>query len=79
MGKNPDSYIPADVLMRRERQAKLIEEVDIPMRNFLHSGKEIPETLIKHRQALLDVPQNNTPDKDENGQLTNVHWPTKPE
>ena len=32
-----------------------------------------------YRQALRDLPANNTPSLDENGNLTGVTWPTKPE
>ena len=30
-------------------------------------------------QALRDLPANSTPSLDENGNLTGVEWPTKPE
>ena len=65
--------------MRRERHYLLIENVDIPMRNYLHSGEAVPQELIDYRQALLDVPKNNTPTLDKDGNLTGVTWPTKPE
>ena len=32
-----------------------------------------------YRQALRDITETQTPTLDENGQLTNVTWPTKPE
>ena len=32
-----------------------------------------------YRQALRDLPANSTPNLDENGQLTGVTWPEKPE
>ena len=32
-----------------------------------------------YRQALRDLPANSTPSLDENGNLTGVEWPTKPE
>ena len=32
-----------------------------------------------YRQALRDLPANSTPSLDEDGQLTGVTWPTKPE
>lgn len=69
----------ANDLMRKERYGKLIDEVDKPMRNYLHSGQPIPQSLIDHRQALLDVPENNVPEIDEDGNLTGVTWPNKPE
>lgn len=68
----------AEQTMRRERHILLYENVDIPMRNLLHSGKAVTQELIDYRQALLDVPENNTPKLDEDGNLTGVTWPTKP-
>ena len=32
-----------------------------------------------YRQALRDLPANSTPSLDEDGNLTGVEWPTKPE
>ena len=32
-----------------------------------------------YRQALRDLPETASPSLDENGQLTGVTWPTKPE
>ena len=58
---------------------KIEEYVDITMRGYLHSGQSIPQNLIDYRQALLDVPQNNTPEVNEDLELINVNWPTKPE
>ena len=71
--------LSADDLMRKERHVLLIENVDIPMRNYLHSGKAIPQSLLDYRQELLDIPQNNTPKLNKDGELTGVNWPTKPE
>ena len=71
--------LSADDLMRKERHGLLIENVDIPMRNYLHSGKAIPQSLLDYRQELLDIPQNNTPKLNKDGELTCVNWPTKPE
>lgn len=31
-----------------------------------------------YRQALRDLPETQTPSLDENGNLTNVNWPTPP-
>jgi hypothetical protein len=76
---NKDGFeLSAQACMRMYRDGKLAEEVDIPIRNFLHSGQAIPQDLIDHRQALLDVPDNNTPELDSDGELTGVDWPTKP-
>ena len=32
-----------------------------------------------YRQALKDLPSTSSPELDENGKLTGVTWPTKPE
>ena len=32
-----------------------------------------------YRQALRDLPSTSSPELNDNGQLTNVTWPTKPE
>ena len=32
-----------------------------------------------YRQALRDLPSTASPSLDENGNLTGVNWPTKPE
>ena len=32
-----------------------------------------------YRQSLRDLPSTASPELDENGQLSNVTWPTKPE
>ena len=41
-------------------------------------GLEIPAEWKTYRQALRDLPATAEP-KLENGQLTNVTWPEKPE
>ena len=65
--------------MRKMRYGLIIDNVDKPMRNYLHNGQTVPQNLIEYRQALLDVPENNTPTLDSDGNLTGVTWPTKPE
>jgi len=76
---NKDGWeLSAPDRMRMYRDGKLQEEVDILMRSYLHSGQAVPQDLIDHRQALLDVPENNTPELDSDDELTGVTWPTKP-
>lgn len=43
------------------------------------SDRTPTQEQINYRQALRDLPANSTPSLDENGQLTGVTWPTKPE
>ena len=33
---------------------------------------------IDYRQALRDLPENSTPELDEDGNLINVNWPVEP-
>ena len=73
------SELPAEYQLRKKRYGLLIDNVDIPIRNYIHSGRAIPQALIDYRQALLDVPENNTPELDSDGNLTGVTWPEKPE
>jgi len=45
------------------------------------SGSDVnmSEDWKTYRQTLRDLPANSTPSLDENGNLTGVTWPTKPE
>ena len=43
------------------------------------SDLEMSDAWKKYRQDLRDLPSTAKPELDENGQLTNVTWPTKPE
>ena len=61
-------------LLREERDRR-IAETDwwvLPDRTASQEQKD-------YRQALRDLPSTAEPQLDENGQLTNVTWPTKPE
>ena len=61
-------------LLREERDRKL-SETDwwvLPDRTASQEQKD-------YRQALRDLPSTAKPQLDENGQLTNVTWPIKPE
>ena len=61
-------------LLREERNQKLLE-TDwwvMPDRTASQEQKD-------YRQALRDLPSTAKPQLDEQGNLTNVTWPTKPE
>ena len=61
-------------LLREERNQKL-SETDwwvLPDRTVSQEQKDYP-------QAFRDLPSTAEPQLDENGQLINVTWPTKPE
>ena len=61
-------------LLRQERNRR-IAETDWRFRSDLTPSQE----WIDYRQALRDLPSTSSPELDENGQLSNVTWPTKPE
>ena len=61
-------------LLREERDRKITE-------TDWWAGQDLTMTQDQkdYRQALRDLPSTAEPTLDENGQLTNVTWPTKPE
>jgi len=44
-----------------------------------NSDVTMSEEWRAYRQALRDLPNTQTPSLDENGQLTNITWPEKPQ
>ena len=68
------NQLPYDLI--REKRGLLLKESDwIGLTDVSLINKEAWQT---YRQALRDLPQNSTPELDENGELTNVTWPTPP-
>ena len=63
-------------LLREERNRRLQETdwKDLPS----YPGTD-QEEWRTYRQALRDLPSTASPKLDEQGNLTNVSWPTKPE
>ena len=63
-------------LLREERNRKLAETdwKDLPS----YPGTD-QEEWRTYRQSLRDLPSTASPELDEQGNLTNVTWPTKPE
>ena len=61
-------------LLRQQRNQKL-SETDW----MAYSDVTMTDAWRTYRQALRDLPSTAKPKLDENGQLTNVTWPTKPE
>ena len=61
-------------ILREERNRKLAE-------TDWWAGQDLTMTQDQknYRQTLRDLPSTTEPILDENGQLTNVTWPTKPE
>ena len=62
-------------LLRQERNRRLSET---DWMSFSDSPT-MTDDWRTYRQALRDLPSTAEPQLDENGQLTNVTWPTKPE
>jgi len=60
-------------LLREERNRRL-QETDWRFRSDLTPSQE----WIDYCQALRDLPSTASPELDDNGQLSNVTWPTKP-
>ena len=60
-------------LLRLERNSKL-SETDW----WCCSDRTPTQAQLDYRTALRDLPANSTPSLDEDGNLTGVEWPTKP-
>lgn len=66
-------------ILRTERNELLTNSdkyTSIP--DWPHSSEEVKQAWITYRQALRDLPSTATPQLDENGELTNITWPTPP-
>jgi len=61
-------------LLRIERN-RLLQETDWRFR----IDQEPSQAWYEYCQALRDLPANSEPQLNENGELTNVTWPEKPE
>ena len=60
--------------LRLERSSKL-SETDW----WCTSDRTPTQAQLDYRTALRDLPLTTSPELDEDGQLTGVTWPTKPE
>ena len=61
-------------LLRQQRN-QLLQQSDW----MANSDVTMSEEWRVYRQALRDLPNTQTPSLDENGQLTNITWPEKPQ
>jgi hypothetical protein len=59
----------------REQRNQLLAQSDW----MANSDVTMSEEWRVYRQALRDLPNTQTPTLDENGQLTNITWPEKPQ
>ena len=64
--------------LREERNIKLLETDKYSITDWPHASEEVKQAWITYRQELRDLPATATPQLDENGELTNVTWPTPP-
>ena len=65
-------------ILRAERNNKLFETDMYAIPDFGHASEEVKQSWLTYRQELRDLPSTATPQLDENGNLTNVTWPTPP-
>ena len=63
------------VRLLREKRNQLLAQSDW----MANSDVTMSEEWRVYRQALRDLPNTQTPSLDENGQLTNITWPEKPQ
>jgi len=63
-------------LLREERNRRLVETDWTQYRDVSLNNDSDWQT---YRQSLRDLPSTSEPTLDEQGNLTNVTWPTKPE
>ena len=60
--------------LREERNRRIVE-TDW----WVLPDRTASQEQLDYRQALRDLPSTASPELDEQGNLTNVTWPTKPE
>lgn len=65
-------------LLRNNRNLLLDKTDKYIISDFAHPSEEIKQAWLTYRQELRDLPATATPQLDENGNLTNVTWPTPP-
>ena len=63
------------IYVLREERNRLIALTDWRFRSDLSPS----QAWIDYCQALRDLPQNSSPELDENGNLINVQWPEIPQ
>ena len=65
-------------ILRNERLFKIMETDKYGLADYPFSSDTKKQEWLAYRQALRDLPNNQTPQLDSNGMLTNVTWPTPP-
>ena len=61
-------------LLRQQRD-QLLAQTDW----WVLPDRTATQAQLDYRQSLRDLPQNSSPELDENGNLINVNWPEKPQ
>ena len=78
---NPEWRAKSDELMRyaalRKKRDRLLAESDWTQNRDVELTNDAEWKT--YRQKLRDLPASSTPDFGEDGKLTDVSWPTKPE
>jgi len=64
--------------LREKRNKKLFDTDYRIVADFPYPSEEVKQAWLTYRQALRDLPTTATPQLDENGELTNITWPTPP-
>jgi len=70
-----ENYSDYCLFRLREQRNQLLQQSDW----MANSDVTMSEEWRVYRQALRDLPNTQTPSLDENGQLTNITWPEKPQ
>ncbi len=65
-------------LLREERNLLLDKTDKYVVIDYPHASEEVKQAWLTYRQSLRDLPATATPQLDENGNITNVIWPTPP-
>ena len=66
------------IFLRYERDKLLLNTDKYIIRDWPHASDTKKQEWLAYRQALRDLPSNQTPQLDSDGMLTNVTWPTPP-
>ena len=69
--------LPSNAL-RYERDILLLNTDKYSLPDWPHASDTKRQEWLAYRQALRDLPSNQTPQLDSDGMLTNVTWPTEP-
>tara|TARA_B110000858_G_C17719603_1_gene434617 strand:+ start:374 stop:751 length:378 start_codon:yes stop_codon:yes gene_type:complete len=65
-------------LLRDERNFRIMETDKYGLIDYKFSSDEEKQAWLTYRQLLRDLPNNQTPQLNSEGELINVTWPTPP-